>query len=357
MLKKTSCLILLGLLYASLVFSQDIKERNFIFPESSDVSEFDFPIDELNAVSSVEAVYWAGAIYDEKSNKLYSVDIVAQKGIMIDLNLQEVRLFGKGEGRGPEEAVQIAAVQVFEDYIVLGDTGGMLSHIYKKETLEYVNTIPEKNRSIYFQIVEDTIINASPIANPFFERSDLEGNVITSYGSIDHLTKGLLNLTGSLSNHNLNEYYLNYFPAYLRYDDGIDELQLHILPSTIDYDTKLSLTSNSKDNGYRAPNDRIFRFLYQDNAIKIISHGIIEDGYKTESYLDVYDTNDTYLCSINLRDIMGSFYYGAEDKGQILLERSIKFRTPYAFYIQSPDSKIWVVDLVSFIKKHIDKGK
>ena len=357
MLKKTSGLMILGLLYASLVFSQEIKVRNFIFPESSDVIEFDFPIDALNAVSSVDAVYWAGAIYDEKANKLYSVDIVAQKGVMIDLNLQEVRLFGKGEGRGPEEAVQIAAVQVFKDYIVLGDTGGMLSHIYKKETLEYVNTIPEKNRSVYFQIVEDTIINASPFLNNFFEKSDLEGNIISSYGSIDHLTKGLLNLTGGLSNHNLNEYYLHYFPAYLRYEDGIDELQVHILPSTIDYDTKHLLETSSMDNGYRAPNDRSFGILYQDSSIKAIIHDIIEDGYKTESYLDIYDTNDTYLCSINLRDIMGSFYYGAEDKGQSLIERSIKFRTPYTFYIQSPDSKIWIVDLVSFIKKHIDKGK
>lgn len=356
MFKRTSSLLIIGLLYASLLFSQEIKERNFIFPTTSDVIEFEFPIDALNAVSSVEAVYWAGAIYDKTSNKLYSVDIFAQKGIMIDLNLQKVQLFGKGEGRGPEEAVEVAAIQVFEDYIVLGDTGGMLSHIYNKETLEFVNTIPEKNRSVYFQIVEDTIVNASPFLNTFFEKSDLNGNVISSYGSIDHLTKGLLNLSGGLSNYNLNEYYLHYFPAYLRYEAGVDELQLHILPSTVDYDTKHSLETSSVDNGYRAPNDRSFGFLYQDSSIKAILHDIIEDGYVTESYLDVYDTNDAYLCSINLRELMGSFYYGAEGKGQALIERSIKDRTPYAFYIQSPDSKIWIVDLVKVIKRHLNEG-
>jgi hypothetical protein len=167
MLKQT-CGLIIGLLYANLLFSQEVKERNFIFPDPSDVCEYTFPMDALNAVSSVEAIYWAGAVYDEEANRLYSVDLYAQKGIMIDLNTQKVQLFGKGEGRGPEEIVEVTTIQVYEDYVALTDIGGKLSHIYTKDNLAYVSTVSDVKLPSFFQIIEGKIISANPVNNTFY---------------------------------------------------------------------------------------------------------------------------------------------------------------------------------------------
>jgi len=358
MLIKISCLTITGLLYASLVFSQEIIQRTLISAQHSDVIEFDFPLDSLNAVSSIDAINWGGAVYDDVTNKLYSVDRYAQKGVMIDLASQKVQLFGKGEGRGPEEVVLVNSIQVYNEYIVLGDVQARISHIYNKETLKFVRTLTDKKIDPYFQILQETVISASPMLNPFFNKFDLEGNLIESYGSLDNFSGGILNFTGFLSSYNTKEYYLNFFPAYLRYEDGIDELQLHILPSSNNYETERLLEANFKTNEYKAPSDRVFMLLYQDKEIKALIHGIFEDNYtKVDYYLDVYSANDSYLCSIDYRELLDSFNFGVEANGQTLVDNSTKFRTPHHFSIQTPDSKIKIVNLVDVIKKHIDKGK
>jgi hypothetical protein len=61
---------------------------------------------------------------------------------------------------------------------------------------------------------------------------------LKSYGSIYHLSNAVLEFTGILSNYNSTEYYLNYFPAYLKYSNRKNELELHELPSSIDYGVK-----------------------------------------------------------------------------------------------------------------------
>lgn len=357
MVKKINGLIVLGLLYANLVFSQEIIERNFIFPDPSDDREYDFPIDSLNAVSSVDAIYWAGSVYDEVTNRLYSIDMYAQKGIMIDLSTQEVKLFGKGEGRGPEEIVEITVVQVYKDHIALVDIGGKLSHIYSKEKLEYVSTVSDVKLPLFFQIIDNKIISANPLYDLFFREFDLNGKLITKYGSIEGLSKGILNFSGFLSSYKSNEFYLTYYPAYLEYRDMDEVLKLHILPSTKDYQTQQLVEPDFNANSNIAPKDRRFSLLYQDNIIKVISHNESEDGVTVKSNLDIFDSKNLYLCSIDRIELVWAFYYGAEERGQSLIERSLKFRTPYAFAIEKPGFKIRIINLVDVIKRHNNKGK